>query len=152
MVNSPTRVDNTLELSLTNNPSIVNRTSTCPGISDHEAAVFFDCDIKPKKNKQDTWNVPLYKKADWEGLTNHLRDYRDTLTHLNSDTTTTNNLRESFKTTLENGIQKYIPHRQSGSKDDPPWVSRELISMVRKRDRLEKKKFRTKNPTHINEF
>ena len=47
MVMFPTRLDNTLDVFLTNRPSLVNRCELVPGISDHDAAVYVHSDILP---------------------------------------------------------------------------------------------------------
>ena len=51
IVNEPTRMDNTLDLVLTNNDTLVKRVDIIPGISDHDA-VFTKVDISPRKNRQ----------------------------------------------------------------------------------------------------
>ena len=51
LVTKPTRLENTLDLMKTNNPTRVNRTKILPGISDHEV-VLCELDITPKTNKQ----------------------------------------------------------------------------------------------------
>ncbi len=51
LVTKPTRLENTLDLMKTNNPTRVNRTEMLPGISDHEV-VLCELDITPTTNKQ----------------------------------------------------------------------------------------------------
>ena len=46
LVTKPTRLENTLDLMITNNPTRVNRTEILPGISDHEI-VLCELDIRP---------------------------------------------------------------------------------------------------------
>jgi hypothetical protein len=59
IVENPTRGDNTLELIVVNNPTLVNRTEVLPGIADYDA-VFAEIDISPKCYKQAKWRIPLY--------------------------------------------------------------------------------------------
>ncbi|CAG2207668.1 unnamed protein product [Mytilus edulis] len=49
-VTFPTRLDNTLDLFLTNRPSLINRCSPLPGISDHDA-VFIETSAAAKRGK-----------------------------------------------------------------------------------------------------
>ena len=56
---------------LLNNLTLVNRTETLPGISDHDA-VFAEIDIRPKRYGQAKRKIPLYKKADWEGIASQI--------------------------------------------------------------------------------
>ena len=51
LVTKPTRLENTLDLMKTNNPTRVNRTEILPGISDHDV-VLCELDITPTTNKQ----------------------------------------------------------------------------------------------------
>ena len=67
LIEEPTRHENTLDLMITNIPSLVYRQEVVPGISDHDA-VYIEMNIDPKKNKQKQRNIPLYKKANWNGL------------------------------------------------------------------------------------
>ena len=63
MVDKPTRLNNTLDLFLTTNPTLVNKITTLPGLSDHDA-VYVDVNIKPQSNKQTPRKVYIFKKAD----------------------------------------------------------------------------------------
>ena len=60
IVEEPTRLNNILDLILTNCPNQISRTHIISGISDHNV-VHTELDI-PRR-------VPLYKKAGWTGLT-----------------------------------------------------------------------------------
>ena len=51
MVTFPTRLDNTLDVLLTNRPSLVNRCEPIPGVSDHDAAVYVNSDIVRKRQR-----------------------------------------------------------------------------------------------------
>ena len=75
MVTTPTRGQNILDLFLTTNPTLVNKTHTIPGISDHDAIVCIDINIKAQTLKQTPWKIPLYKKADWTQLGQTMKDY-----------------------------------------------------------------------------
>ena len=71
LVTKPTRLENTLDLMITNNPTRVNSTDILPGISDHEISLC-ELDISPTMNKQVKRSIPLYRKADWELLSDHI--------------------------------------------------------------------------------
>ncbi|CAG2209974.1 unnamed protein product [Mytilus edulis] len=87
MVKEPTRGKNILDLILTNNPGLIERTQTQPGMSDHEI-VITDINIKAKTYRKKPRNVYIYKKADMNSLqndidqafTDHLKD-KDNLTN-----------------------------------------------------------------------
>ncbi|CAG2200381.1 unnamed protein product [Mytilus edulis] len=66
-VTFPTRLDNTLDLFLTNRPSLINRCSPLPGISDHDA-VFIETSAAAKRGKPVKRKIHLWKRADNEKL------------------------------------------------------------------------------------
>ena len=45
-----------------------------PGVSDHDA-VLMRLNMKPLRNKQTPRKIPLYKKADCEGLKKHITEF-----------------------------------------------------------------------------
>jgi len=64
MVIFPTIIDNSLDIFLTNRPSLVNRCELIPGISDHDAAVFVNSDILPKRHRHIQRTIHVWRKAD----------------------------------------------------------------------------------------
>ena len=67
MVNFPTRKDSTLDLFMTNRPSLVNRCEPLPGISDHDM-VFTDTDISVRCSKPVKRKIYIWKRADEEEM------------------------------------------------------------------------------------
>ena len=84
VVNIHTRADKTLDLLLTNYLSPVNRfKGMLPiGKADHDI-VYVEYDIKAKRIQQAPRKNYLYKRADIDGLRDHLARYRDSF--LSSD-------------------------------------------------------------------
>ena len=62
VVKDPTRENNILDLFLTNNPSIVNRATVIPGISDHDI-VLIDTNSSAQMKPQKPRKIHLYKKS-----------------------------------------------------------------------------------------
>ena len=73
MVTSPTRGQNILDLFFTTNPTLVNKTSILPGLSDHDI-VLVEVNSRPEIIKQVPRDIPLYKKANWDQLKQSMRD------------------------------------------------------------------------------
>ena len=63
----PTRHENTLDIFLTNRPSLVNRCEPLPGLGDHEI-VYIDTDISAKLNKPVKMKIYIWKKANKDKL------------------------------------------------------------------------------------
>ena len=73
VVNIPTWEERTLDILLTNNPTPVTRVKGMPpiGRSDHDI-VLVEYDIKAKRVPQSPLKVFLYKRADVQGLKDHM--------------------------------------------------------------------------------
>jgi hypothetical protein len=76
LVKQPTRGSNTLDLVVTNHPDSFRRVETLPGLSDHDI-VFTEVNINPTKSIQKPRNIPLYKRANWENMTDDLNKLHD---------------------------------------------------------------------------
>ena len=137
LVEEPTRRDNTLDLVITNTPHLIPRVEILPGLSDHDA-VFCEINIHPHKRKQIPRLIPLYKKADWEGLKHEMEDLHTNIKN-KKHSATTEELWLLFKNTLDAAVKKFIPHKHVRSKDTKPWITPALRRLIKKRDRLYKK-------------
>ena len=73
MVTSPTGGQNILDLFFTTNPTLVNKTSILPGLSDHDI-VLVKVNSHPEIIKQVPCDTPLYNKANWDQLKQSMRD------------------------------------------------------------------------------
>ena len=67
IVNCPTRDHNTLDLFITNRPSLVNRCEVLPGISDHDI-VYVDSNISAKRQPPIQRKIHLWKRANMDAL------------------------------------------------------------------------------------
>ncbi|VDI46163.1 Hypothetical predicted protein [Mytilus galloprovincialis] len=63
MVDFPTRKDNILDLFCTNQPALITKIKSIPGISDHDI-VLVDAICKPQRSKQSQHKIYLWKKVD----------------------------------------------------------------------------------------
>ena len=82
LINNPTWGRNVLDLFIINDNSLIIKTEVVQGtcISDHDA-VFVEGNIKAAINKQKCRMVPLYREADWDGLTEHMLKYVDSVVY-----------------------------------------------------------------------
>ena len=67
IVREPTRMENALDLIITNRGDNINKVMVIPGIGDHDA-LFVETTINTTNNHQTRQEVPLYKQADWDGF------------------------------------------------------------------------------------
>ena len=67
MTDKPTRNDNTLDLTLTPNPDLIEDLDTHPGMSDH-CAVTYRVNVTVKRHKKPDRYVFQYRKGDLDGI------------------------------------------------------------------------------------
>ena len=156
MVDKPTRLSNTLDLFMTNNPTLISEIKVIPGLADHDA-VTIEGDISPIVNKQKPRKIHLYKKADWEGFKEFMQGFSDEIcdrTPLSGDENENDaeSLWQAFKSQLHLGINKFIPSKIAKKKNLYPWIDADLRRLIRKRNRYFKIKNRTNNPRDINHY
>ena len=137
VVREPTRCDNIIDLFLTTNSSPVNSVNILPGLSDHNI-IKSEVSVKPKVIKQKPRKVHLYNRANWESFRSFMASFSS-----NFIPDLTNKTVEQawslFKSTLHEGINKFIPSKLIGSKKHLPWVTNSIRRDIQKRDNLFKK-------------
>ena len=77
IVKESTRDNHTLDLILTNQPSLVHSTKTLPplGQGDHDI-VHHELNINPGRRKQKQRPIKLYKKMDWSSFRQEMENYQ----------------------------------------------------------------------------
>ena len=142
MVTSPTRGKHILDLFLTTNPTLVNKVSALPGLSDHEIMLL---EVKSWSEliKQVHITFPFTKKSDWNQLKQSMRDLHTNLQLDHAITDSQTLWDDKFTSRLQQGIGKYIPTRGSAIKDRFPWINQEICRLMRKRDKLYRRRPRS---------
>ena len=134
VVNMPTRKENILDLFFTSTPSLVNRVETIPPLmssADHDI-VFIDIDTRAVIPKQANRNCYLFNKANWEAMRQEVASY-------SLPDTTVQEQWDSLESHIKHQMEKYIPSRKARSHKQKPWVTRDLITLMHRRDRAYKK-------------
>ena len=139
VIEEPTRNKNTLDLLITNIPSKILRSDIIPGISDHDA-VYAEIDIKPVRHKQTPRKIPLYKKARWDSMKTDMSILLTTIQHKVVVGTDVTQLWDIFTDTLQESINNHIPQKIAKAKDKFPWITKEIKQMIKRRDRMYKRK------------
>ena len=88
IVKDPTYYENTLDLFLVSNPSLVYNAKVIPGISrDGHHAVYAELDVSLTRRRKKRRQMHSYKKADWESFRTHMKTAGDDiLAETNEDT------------------------------------------------------------------
>lgn len=100
LITTTTTGNNTLDLVITNNPSLITACRVIPCVSDDDA-VLTEINIKPLRNKQTPRKNPLYKKANLEGLKKHISNFEKSLTDHFDIFTPENQLGDNITSELE---------------------------------------------------
>ena len=127
----PTRDNNLLDLVFTNNPSIVKTSSSVPGISDH-AMVVTDIDIIPQNIKQKPRKIYIFSKANLDNIFDDMDQLSSEFTN-SPASSSMEELWDTFKTGVEQSIDKNIPTKVCKNRKSLPWYNRGLKKMVRRK-------------------
>ena len=147
----PTRYSNILDLTFTNNPSLIKSCTVIPGISDHSAVVI-DSIIRPNYVSSKKRKVFQYKKAQWTELEAKCDEItKDIQTRFNSGDSI-NELWELFKVRLLEAIDKHVPSKNIRMNNDLPWMNGNLRKLVRKKTKLHKQAKKKRDWTKFNQF
>ena len=129
------RSQNVLDLIYTSNPNIVNNIRIQPGISDHDI-LLFDLNLKPKRQNKPVRKIYSFHKADSDKLKSMLREENDKFFQSDPDLRSVDENWIWFKECIDRGIEELVPHRMYNGKQSHPWIDRDLIRQMRKRDKL----------------
>ncbi|MCS5551354.1 MAG: hypothetical protein NZ811_07540 [Gammaproteobacteria bacterium] len=69
-----------------------------------------------------------------------LEKVHETIIEMDRTNTGVNDMWCTFKSKLEELIKKHVPHKTARIKDSLPWITSDLKKLIRKRDRLYKRK------------
>ena len=135
MVTTPTRQENILDLFLTNTPSLVQNTDTLLslGTSDHDI-VFHELHIKIGRPFQPKRLVRMYRRSNWDDFKTDISEFGKTF--INSDQTDPNSAWNMFKIELNRLSSLHIPTKMCKSRRDLPWITPQLIRLIRKREKM----------------
>ena len=151
MVEIPTRNDAILDLFITNIPSKVQQVDTTTGISDHDI-VYMEIDTDTTRNTQKPRKILLYKKANWKSMAEEMKLLHATIKQEEEEGATVDKIWMLFRNTLETVIDRHIPTKTARQKDKLPWITRDIRSLIKKRDRAYKRKKKTNHMEDIKKY
>jgi hypothetical protein len=123
MVDFHTRNNATLDLFLTNRPSLINRLKPIPGISDHDA-LFIDSDVQAKLRRTISRQIFLWKKADLEKLQNDMQAFCQSFISKFSTSHPIDSLWTAFKNGCLNVLRSSVPPKMATERYSQPWIRR----------------------------
>jgi hypothetical protein len=134
MVDFPTRNNATLDLFLTNRPSLINRLKPIPGISDHEA-LFIDSDVQAKLRRPTSRKIFLWKKADLEKLQHDMQVFCQSFISKFSTSHPVDSLWTAFKNGCLNVLSSNVPSKMTTERYSQPWINRQIKQLTKRKQR-----------------
>ena len=124
----------TLDLTLSNNPSSTMNISVLPGVSGHDCHLI-NIYLEPIRYKQKPTEIPLFNKARWDAFEEDLTLIGKFLCDEHNGLSA-NDIWRRLKTTIHEGINKYVWHKRYKSKDHLriPWITRDIKKLITRMD------------------
>ena len=138
MVKFPTRGENTLDIFLTNRPSLIGKCKAVPGVSDHDI-VFVEASTRAVKTKPQRRKILLWKQVDIENLKPDVLDFSTKLTSQYSADNDVNILWDSLKEFTSNLLDEKVPSKMTSARFGQPWINRKKKRISRRKKRAYKK-------------
>ena len=105
------------------------------GKADHDI-IHVEYDIKAKRIKQALRKIYLYKRADMEGLRDHLARFRDSFLSSDHSHISVNDMWVSFKSEVLEAVERFIPTKMTKTNYSLPWIDHSIKRLIRKREKL----------------
>ena len=86
--------------------------------------------------KQAPRKIYLYKRADMEGLHDHLARFRDSFLSSDHSHMSVNDMWVSFKSKVLEAVERFIPTKMTKTKYSLPWFDHSIKRLIRKREKL----------------
>ncbi|XP_052224149.1 uncharacterized protein LOC127839803 [Dreissena polymorpha] len=134
MVDFPTRGNNTLDLFLTNRPSLIERCKPLPGISDHEA-VFIQARSTAARLKPSPRKILLWKNANTTEISSAILDFSRDYTSRYTKETNINILWKTFRDFVETSLKTHVPSKMTSTRFNQPWISQKTKRLSRRKKR-----------------
>lgn len=144
IVDFPTRFDRTLDLFLTNRPSLVNKCVPLPGVSDHEM-VLAVADVAARHQKPVRRKIHLWKKADLPTMKNLLSKFSTDFIASNSIVTPIDDMWNQLSAKLQEILTACVPSKMTTTRFNQPWINGHLKRLARRKKKAFRKAKRTRS-------
>jgi len=138
IIDFPTRGNNTLDVILTNRPSLINCCEPMPGLSDH-SVVYADWNIIARKQKLIRRKIFLWKRADFDSIRSKTQSWTENFQAKYSSSTPVEVLAREIDIHLKKTLQEQVPSKFTSTRFNQPWFSTATKQICRKKARAYKK-------------
>ena len=110
IIDRPTREDNILDLFFTNRPSLVNRSTVIPGISDHHA-ISIDSHVTMTRQNPTKMTIFMWGKANIQGIKEMCQELSNAIIQGYTSKSNIDNVWSYFKNGCQKIIEVNVPSR-----------------------------------------
>ena len=146
IVDFPTRINNTLEIMLTNRPTLVHKITPYPGLSDHDSIVQSEIDCNAQIRRPIPRKIHLWHKlsdSDLSNIQNYVRDQTKSLTENYSPDSPVEELWLKIKQISDHVLQNFVPSMMTSPRFSLPWIDRKCKRLSKRKQRAYNKARRT---------
>ncbi len=138
IVDFPTRGEKTLDLFLTNRPTLVLKSSPLPGVSDHEIVLTIS-DSQARRKKPIKREINLWKHADCDKIKQEHADFLTRFLAENNIETPVNVLWDQIANACADSIKRNVPRKWTTTRFHQPWITRSIKRLSNRKKRSFKK-------------
>ena len=132
MVKFPTRKNNTLDVFITNRPSLIQKCKPVPGVSDHDI-VFVESNISATRSKPTQRKILLWKRANYTGMKESVNLASTSFMEKHKASTDVNQLWGDFKDMCHQAISNNVPSKLTTTRFSQPWINRNVKRLSRRK-------------------
>ncbi|CAG2244812.1 unnamed protein product [Mytilus edulis] len=151
VVTFPTRGSATLDIFLTNRPSLVNRCEPIPAIGDHDI-VFIDSNAIAMHPKPTQRKIYIWKRADIEKMKSEAQELSKIFHGLYNAQSSILEMWDFIKSGLKNIMDKNVPSKMSSTRFHQPWINGTIKRITRRKKKAFKKARTTKSTKDIKRY
>ena len=150
LVDFPTRLNNTLDLLLTNIPDkVINIHAFEDVIDTHHTLVSFDLDLNIYKKPKIKCSVYIFKNANWSVLKEILINSHSNHVFVDDDV---NASLSRWCNLFLSAVDDHIPKRVCHSVYDPPWIDKELLDLLKKKNAQRRKSKKSRSQKDVEKY
>ena len=142
MVDFPTRRNNTLDVIMTNRPTLINTCCSLPALSDHDV-IFAEVNVRAIRRKPVRRKILLWNRADMEAIRKRVQESSSVITSKFTTSTPVEIIADTLQKDLQIIIEDCVPSKYSSTRSNQPWFNTATKRVLRRKSRAFKKARRT---------
>ena len=146
LVDFPTRLENTLDLLLTNRHGLLNTCTPIMGFGDHDTGILADTFCCPKRHKPVKKVINCWNRTDIEALKSDMKKNLTAACQKHTIDTPINDLWNDIKTVMLNTQKEHVPTKITSQRFSQPWFTHECRRAARMKKRRYRRYKSTKDP------